>query len=178
MAAADVRAQSVEQAAEQGTVAPELLARLGWWAFRAGRIKEARAILQKASALRPGDDEVRIDLAWVNLEEGNNAQTIFETISSSPDSILRNSIDAGTAINAWQQKKADQALTQWEAVRLRNPQWRIASWRSTIYPPHIVQAVTEMETEIDRREVARLRRVSRPRGSPGLQVRIPSPAPK
>jgi beta-barrel assembly-enhancing protease len=163
MAAADDRAQSVQQAAEQGTVAPEYLARLGWWAFRAGRIKEARAILQKAAALRPADDEVRSNLAWVDLEEGNNVQTVFETISSFPDSILKDSTDAGTAINSWQQKKTDLALTQWKAVRLKNPQWRVASWRNTIYPPHIVQAVAEMEAELDRREAARLQRVSRPR---------------
>ncbi|HXH37083.1 MAG TPA: M48 family metalloprotease, partial [Thermoanaerobaculia bacterium] len=175
LAAADVRAQSVQQAAEQGTVAPELLARLGWWAFRARRFGEARAILKKASALRPADEEVRNDLAWVDLEEGKDAQARFDSVETSPDSILKDSTDAGMAINAWQQKRRDVALTQWKAVRLQNPQWRVASWRMAIYPPHIAQSVAEMEAELDRREVARLQRHPIPRRSPVSQARIPSP---
>jgi hypothetical protein len=158
LAGADARSQSVQQAVAQGTVAPELLTRLGWWAFRAHRLKDARTILEKASAIRPADDEIRNDLAWVDLEEGKDAQAKFEKVASSPDSILKNSTDAGAAINAWQLKKTDPALTEWQAVRLRNPQWRSASWRTAIYPPHIAQVAGEMEAELDRREVARLQR--------------------
>ncbi len=152
---ADARSQSVQQAVAQGTVAPEFLTRLGWWAFRAHRLKDARTILEKASAIRPADDEIRNDLAWVDLEEGRDAQAKFEKVASSPDSILKNSTDAGAAINAWQMKKTDPALTEWQAVRLRNPQWRSASWRTAIYPPHIAQVAGEMEAELDRREMAR-----------------------
>ncbi|HXA16731.1 MAG TPA: M48 family metalloprotease [Thermoanaerobaculia bacterium] len=162
---ADARSQSVQQGAAQGTVAPELLTRLGWWAFRARRIKDARTILEQASAIRPADDEIRNELAWVDLEEGKDAQAKFEKVASTPDSILKNSADAGMAIDAWEQKKAGPALTEWQAVRLRNPQWRSASWRTAIYPPHIAQMAGEMEAELDRREVAQRQR------SPGVNRR-------
>jgi predicted Zn-dependent protease len=154
LAGADGGARSLQQEAERGAVPPELLARLGWWYFRARRLQEARAVLQRASTLRPGDEEIRNVLGWVDLEEGRDAHARFDAVSAAADSVLGNSPDAGNAINAWRQKKTDPALRAWQAVRQRRPQWRTAAWRNAIYPPHIDEAVEEMEAELVRRDAA------------------------
>lgn len=154
----DDRAQAVQRVIAQGSIAPELLARLGWWYFRAGRIAEARTVLQKASRLRPEDAEIQRNLTWVNLEEGKDAGPSEEPSAPAGDPLLATSRAAVNAINEWQQKRTDQALSHWQAVRNQQPQWRLVAWRDAIYPPHITQSIAAMETELQRREAARLTR--------------------
>lgn len=155
----DARAQTAaEHAVAQGSVAPEHLARLGWWYFRAGRIAESRAVLQRAASLRPEDGETQRNLVWANLEEGQDVGSVVGRNASTEDLLRGASADAANAINEWQQARRDLALNHWQSVRTQQPQWRLEAWRTAIYPPHIARAVSEMEAELQRRDAARLAR--------------------
>ncbi len=150
MAGSDAPARVVQQSAEQGTIAPELLARLAWWYFRAHRNADAGAVLRKALSSRPGDEEIQNNLGWVALEEGNGT-IVPNPNTSSPDSILQSSPQVRNALAEWQQHQTDDALRDWPAITQEKPQWRNPAWRTAIYPPHVNAIVQQIESELQRR---------------------------
>lgn len=151
MGGTDGPARELQQATEKGEIAPELLARLGWWYFRARRMDEASAVLQKVLALRPSDPEALNNLAWVDLEQGKEEGSFTEATYG----VVGNDATVGAAIAKWEQRQVDAALRSWPAVRSKDPQWLNQTWRTAIYPPRVAEAVQEIEVEQQRRELAR-----------------------
>jgi Peptidase family M48/Tetratricopeptide repeat len=127
----DAKARDVVQAVEKGTIAPELLARLGWWYLRAHRAADAEAVLVKARSLRPGDADIQSALAWTTLERG-------QTPTAAPAD------DARDALAAWQLGRKADALQHWSQTK---PQWRNAAWRAALYPPRVDALAQQVETE-------------------------------
>jgi len=131
LAGNDTKAREVTRAVDAGSVAPELLARLGWWYLRAGRTAESEAVLRKAQTLRPGDPDVLNNLAWTCFEEGKASPP---GTSSARDPILENGADARAVLEAWQQGRKSDALRQWATLTHGAPQWANPAWRQAIYP--------------------------------------------
>lgn len=154
MAGKDDPAHGLQQEVERGAIAPEALGRLGWWYFRAHRLAEADAVLQKALSLRPDDAEIQNNLAWVRLEQGKDA---FGLVGGGlePYPGVENKPAIGVVIAQWQQKKSNEALKDWPNISREEPQWLNSEWRKAIYPQHIADAVGQMEAEQQRRELAR-----------------------
>ncbi|HKS21150.1 MAG TPA: M48 family metalloprotease [Thermoanaerobaculia bacterium] len=125
----DAKGREVVQGVEKGAIAPELLARLGWWYLRAHRVADAEAVLVKARSLRPGDDEIQNALAWTALEEGK---------APPPGDDVRD------ALAAWQRGRKAEALERWAQAK---PQWRNALWRAALYPPRVDALAQQVEAE-------------------------------
>ncbi|MBV8205570.1 MAG: M48 family metalloprotease [Acidobacteria bacterium] len=148
----DAPALILQREAERGAISPEVLGRLGWWYFRAHRVEDAAALLQSALRLRPGDDELQANLAWVRLEAGDYslqgfpAAGAYRGVEDTPEWAL--------AISHWAQNKPDEALATWSTITSLSPQWLNREWRGAIYPPHINALVDQMQAEQQRRELA------------------------
>jgi predicted Zn-dependent protease len=135
LAGNDAKARDVVQSVEKETIAPELLARLGWWYLRARRPADAEAVLAKAHALRPGDSDILGALAWTTFEEGKALPP------GSPADDVRD------ALMTWQRGRKADALQQWSAAVEAKPQWRNAAWRAALYPPRAGALAQQVDAE-------------------------------
>jgi predicted Zn-dependent protease len=139
LSGSDVQAKAVMKAVDSGEIAPELLARLGWWYLRAARTADADAVLTKARLSRPGNDDVLNALAWTSLDLGKPA-----FLSSGWDSKVCVTLDE------WQRGRKKDALAEWPDIVRTNPQWANPAWRQALYPPRVNADAQQIEAEIVR----------------------------
>lgn len=144
LAGNDTDARDVVQRVKNGAVAPELLARLGWWYLQANRAADAESALKVAQSLRPGDGDVRNALAWLALERNKPAEAIVESSNQSGDAVRQNGNDVRVALAQWQQGRRADAMHNWANVVATRPQWRNAAWRNALYPPHIAETAAAL----------------------------------
>ncbi len=133
----DVEAQAVLKGVEGGEIAPELLARLGWWYLRAGRTADAETVLKKVESSRPGDSDVQNALAWTVFEEGRAPLE-----PSGADTNIR------AALQAWRAGRRKGAVVQWRAITSETPQWSNSEWRRAFYPAHVNATALEIEAAL------------------------------
>src|ERR1019366_1470125 len=67
---------SQEKGIRVSAIPPEIMARLGWWYYRAGYYSEAEALLRHLAQERPGDASIQNNLAWTELELGQTPTAI------------------------------------------------------------------------------------------------------
>jgi predicted Zn-dependent protease len=139
LAGVDAQERAVMKAVDSGEVAPELLARLGWWYLRAARPADADAVLKKAQQSRPGDSDVQNALEWTHFEEGRPTSE-----TSGPDANVR------TTLDAWQNGRRKEALGQWRDITSASPEWANAAWRQALYPPRVNATAQQIEAEMAR----------------------------
>jgi hypothetical protein len=151
----DSSAHDVVQLVDHGSIAPELLGRLGWWYLRAHRAAEAEGVLRKAMSVRPGNAEVKNALAWTEFEETKAVAPSAASEYSESDPLLANSPDVRDALVAWQEGRKGDALRNWNYVAQSKPQWLNPMWRVALYPPRINATALQLEGERRRADDAR-----------------------
>lgn len=149
MAGNDVPARQVVQQVDAGAMAPEYLARLGWWYFRARRFGDADALLHKGQALRPGDSGIRNALAWNAFELGQRNDASPES-DYGGDPLLDNETSVRNALAAWQSGRKADALRDWSSIMQNKPQWHNPAWREALYPPRVNATIQQIEAEQQR----------------------------
>lgn len=139
----------------QGSFAPELAARLGWWYYRAGRYEEADKLLQHFLSQRPGDAGLQTTLGWVQLEQNKPAEALhrFEFYVSNPVESVP--VEAGQAISRWRLDQKDAAMAQYEQLSKAGPEWNNLTWVRALYGPVAAESMQEMSAEEQRRIEAR-----------------------
>ncbi len=142
-------------------ISPELLNRLGWWYYRAGKYSYANVMLYQLVMLRPGDVPLRNDLAWVEMEDNqlDDATTAFSEMPGTGETHFEqwNSAQMGLAIALWRARKTDDALKQFEPAVNAEPRWTNSNLVRAFYSPGVAQTVDEMKSEQARRLQARKR---------------------
>lgn len=139
--------------------APEFLARLGWWYYRAGKFDAADALLHRFLTLRPGDPGLQSVLGWVDLEKNAPADALRLFKNISDDSSPANVAIAGRAIANWRLHQNDFAMSQLDELSALGPQWTNPAWVRALYGPVAAQSLLEMHAEKERRlAAARARR--------------------
>lgn len=170
MAGDDAAARALREQVDAGTIAPEFLGRLGWWYFRARRIADAAAVLNRAQSLRPGDAEIQNTVGWLALEQGSPVAALAATADTvASESRLHNTRDVRNALAEWQQRRSAEAIRHWTDVTRDKPQWRDPVWRSALYPPRINAIAQQLEAE-------RQRRAAMPARADSMRRRPASPA--
>ena len=155
LAGNDAPAREVAKLVENSEVAPELLARLGWWYLRAARPADAAAVLQVAQKVRPGDSDVQNAMEWTHFAEGKPA---IET--SGADAPVRE------VLEMWQQGRRKEAVSGWTKITQADPQWTNAVWRRALYPARVDATAAQLDAEVQRQAALRRESVKPPHRSP------------
>jgi predicted Zn-dependent protease len=144
-------------------ISPELLRRLGWWYYRAGKYGEAESFLQHLAQVRPGDAGIQNNLAWVELEQdpGSAALERFAGVVTGRFMATAGRLDnsswqwntpqMGLAIALWRSRRADEAMRNYELASTVEPRWTVPLQVQTFYSPQVAQSVAEMQAEEARR---------------------------
>lgn len=134
--------------------APEHIARLGWWYYRAGKYDSAEQLLRRFLLQRPGDTGLQSTLGWVQLEKNAPADALHlfrsADLGQSPD-VVR----AGRAISRWRLRQSEPAMSAFDELSRSAPEWNNPAWAKSLYGPVATQSLQEMGSEQQRRVSAR-----------------------
>jgi len=171
MAGNSVPAQQMAASATlgaQATVAPEVLERLGWWYYRAGRYPEAETLLRSLAAQRSDNVQLQYDLGWVELEQSKADSAVVrfgipadQTVSGAQ----WNTPAMGRAIARWYSHRADDALKDYASAVQLEPRWMNERMVRAFYSPRVAKSVAEMQAEQAKRLQAKQS------GGPAVSVR-------
>ncbi len=123
---------------------PELMGRLGWWYYKAGRFSSSAELLALAAARRPGDSAIQSSLAFDELEQHQWDSAIRRFTAAIADNAW-NSPQMGRAVARWQAHQTEDALKDFEAAAKAHPEWRNRSWVKVLYSETVARSVTEMD---------------------------------
>jgi len=135
--------------------APERLARLGWWYYRAGRLDAAQELLRRFLLQRPGDAGLQHALAWVQLEENAPAEALRLFATSGESNPMLEPSVAGQTIARWRLRQSEPAMSGFEELAKNEPEWTNSQWVGSLYGPVVAQSLREMTAEQQRRVAAR-----------------------
>ncbi|HET7840616.1 MAG TPA: M48 family metalloprotease [Terriglobia bacterium] len=156
-AAKELFARAHAQTAQ--AVAPEALARLGWWYYRAQNPSGGEMLLADLNRLRPEYGELLNYRGWTDLElhAPSSALTTFQLVPSDvkADDTLDNGPQMGLAIAKWRAGQREPALEAFHSAVDSKPEWLNPNWVGAIYSPGVTRSVGEMATEYQKRFSAR-----------------------
>jgi len=128
----------------RSSIAPEAMARLGWWCYRAAKYDMSRAVLRRAAANRPGNLSVQTAVAWNELNEGRFESAVRWFTSAAAYSSW-NSPMMGRAVARWQLHQSADALRDYESAVQAAPEWRNPLWVTALFPAPVAQSVAAMD---------------------------------
>jgi predicted Zn-dependent protease len=142
-------------------ITPELMARLGWWYYRAGKYPEAEKLLRQLSRERPGSGIMQNDLAWAELENNELDAAVQRFTGREGRRTLGfaqwNAPRMGLAIAQWRLHRADDAMKNYEGAVDAEPRWTNPALVRAFYSPSVAQSVAEMQAEQTKRVEVRKR---------------------
>jgi predicted Zn-dependent protease len=143
-------------------IPPELLGRLGWWYYRAGKYSEAEVLLRRLTQERPGDGGLQNNLSWVELEQNKLDAAIQQFRSAGGRREVGfaqwNTPQMGLAIALWRAHQVDEALKNYEPAANAEPRWTNPLLVRAFYSPQVAQSVAELQAEQTKRLEARKRK--------------------
>ncbi|MDR3675251.1 MAG: M48 family metalloprotease [Acidobacteriota bacterium] len=143
-------------------IPPEIMARLGWWHYRAGKYPEAAGLLQHLAQERPGNSGIQNDLAWVELEQNEGAAAIqqFSMAERRQEIVFAqwNTPQMGLAIALWRSHRVDEAMKNYELASNAEPRWTNPLQVQTFFSRQVAQNVAEMQAEQAKRLEAQKRK--------------------
>ena len=143
-------------------IPPELMGRLGWWYYRAGKYSDAEALLRRLALVRPGDANLQNDLGWAELEQNelDAASRQFSSLGERRDLKFAqwNTPQMGLAIAQWRKHQADEALKNYKPAAEAEPRWTNPKLVRTFYSPQVAETVAELQSEQARRLEAQKRK--------------------
>ena len=158
MAGDETDARTISAQAERlgANIAPELLGRLGWWYYRAGKYDASTAILSRELAQRPADSQMQAALAWNELERRQPQEALrhFTAAVADPE---WSSPHMGRAFAHWQAGQTNDALKEFEAALQAQPEWTNPRWVARLYPASVAQAVNQMDAAWQARQAEKNR---------------------
>jgi len=146
MAGSEAQAQSILDDAQ---MPPEILGRLGWWYYRAGKYDAARVVLARAISARPADPELQTAMAWTELEQ-HHPENALRFFNNAPAAKSAYWPEMGRVIALWQTHQIDEALKFRVAVVCQAPEWQNPHWVSALFSPSVAQTVAQIEAEVRR----------------------------
>lgn len=151
------------------TNAPERMARLGWWYYRAGQYPHAYELLDAAAQQRPTSTPIVFQFAMSAIEIRRLEQAITSLQSAGGQASTTAAYDArktpgehehfanvsmAIAIAHWLTLDQDRALSEFQTALDHEPSWMDAKWVEPQYSATVVRAISEMKLEAERRKKA------------------------
>ena len=142
-------------------ISPELLGRLGWWYYRAGKYAQAETFLRRLEQQRPGNEKLENNLAWVEVEQGELAAAIQEFTRiewlREMGPAQWNTPQMGLAVALWKSHRTDDAMKKFDLAVSAERRWGSPILVGAFYSPVVAQSVAEMRAEHARRLEAKKR---------------------
>jgi hypothetical protein len=151
------------------TNAPERMARLGWWYYRAAQYPHAYELLDAAAQQRPTSPAILFQFAMSAIEIRRLEQAITSLQSAGVQASTTVPYDSRKtpgeherfanvsmpiAIARWLTVDRDRALSELQTALDREPSWADAKWVEPQYSATVVRAISEMKLEAERRKKA------------------------
>ena len=139
---------------DRSDIAPELLGRVAWWYYRAGKYEACAAVLRDGIAQRPGDPGLQVTQAWNGIQQHqlDDSIRLFTAASADPE---WNSPMMGRAVANWQAHHTQDALNEFNAAAKELPEWRNPRWVQAFYSASVAQSVAEIGAESSKRQTAK-----------------------
>jgi predicted Zn-dependent protease len=132
-------------------IPPELMGRLGWWFYRAGQYSKAEVLLHYLTQMRPGDSDLRNNLAWVELENQEFDAALLNFgrgLGALEIGFAQwNTPQMGQAIALWRTHKVEEALKNFAQATNGEPRWTNPVLVRAFYSSAVAQSVAEMQAE-------------------------------
>jgi hypothetical protein len=126
---------------------PEMLARLGWWYYRAGNYEKAFLLIDRASQMRPQDESFSRLRAWPLIELSR-----FRDISAvSGDQIQNDEYIAALAVSKRLSLSRELSLNEFTSLS-HNRAWTNRAWVEANYSPLVAQTLDQIKQESQRRK--------------------------
>jgi tetratricopeptide (TPR) repeat protein len=139
------------------TFAPEAVARLGWWYYRAGKYDTADKLLRRFLAMRLGDPGLQTAMGWGAFENDSPAEAVRLFRAAAEDDAPWRAAGAGNSVAEWRLRQTDAAMIWFEQSGRTGSSWNNPVWVKAFFGPQIVQSLQELRAEDDRRIAARRR---------------------
>ena len=130
---------------------PVWLGELGWWHYLNANYEKSVELLSEAVQQRPGDLDLGLHLAWVQIEVrrySDALQTLdsvnYERQTSPEKAIIQ-------AVARWQAQERDEAIRAFGIAMGSQPEWENPKWVMALYSPLVAHSVQEMQAEGERR---------------------------
>jgi predicted Zn-dependent protease len=130
---------------------PGWIGELGWWHYLSGDYQRSVELLSAAVQQRPGDLDLRIRLAWTQIEirrYGDAIQTlngiVYEQDVHPERAIVR-------AVANWQAQEHDEAMRDFDIALRGQPEWENSTWVKALYSPLVAQSIQQMQAEREQR---------------------------
>jgi tetratricopeptide (TPR) repeat protein len=130
---------------------PGWIGELGWWHYLNGDYQRSVELLSAAVQQRPGDLDLRIQLAWTQIEirRYGDALQSLNGIAYEQDVHLERAIVR--AVANWQAQEHDEAMHDFDIALEAQPEWENSNWVKAIYSPLVAQSIQQMRAERERR---------------------------
>jgi len=130
----------------------DLVARLAWWYYRAGRPERSTQLCEQAIQLRPQEGRFRVQRAWPEIDLRHYDSALAGLGSYGGDAEMH----AIRAVGQWLAENHESALSEYGSIS-SDPAWSNRHWVEGNYSPTVVSALEEMRQERDRRIAAQKR---------------------
>jgi predicted Zn-dependent protease len=124
---------------------------LGWWYYEAGQYQTAADLLERAVQRLPGSDDLRVHLAWAQIELAHLNDALETVNAAYQDRSATSERSMARAVAEWQAKQPDQALQHFAEALTGQPEWGNARWVGALYSPQVSHSIQEMQAERERR---------------------------
>lgn len=128
---------------------PEMLARIGWWFYRATKPDKAFELIERAGQMRPGDELIWRMRMWPLIEMRRYGD-VFSSAASHPQG--SESIAARVTAN-WLSLDHDAALNLFSDIA-SDPSWTNRNWVEGNYSVTVAEALEQIKQERERRRIA------------------------
>lgn len=135
--------------------APGELSDLSWWFYSAGDYSTAAGLQQEAVQRRPGDPQMRLRLAWIDIELRRFADALQAINAIAANNQRDDEATMARAVAEWETQQHDDALRQFATTVAHQPEWTNPQWIESLYAPLAVRSAQEMRAELERQKKAK-----------------------
>ncbi len=149
--------------------APERMARLGWWYYRAAQYPRGYELLDAAAQQRPTSTTILFQFAMsaIEIRRLEQAISLMQSVGVQASTTAANDVrktpgehghfantSMAIAIARWLTLDRDRALLEFQTAVAREPSWADGKWVEPQYSATALRAISEMKTEAERRKKA------------------------
>ncbi len=129
---------------------PLWMGELGWWHYLNGDYQKAVDLLSAAVQQRPSDLNLRLRLAWAQIEIRRYGDALQTPDGAGYEQKIQPGRVMVRAVASWQAQEHDEAIRDFDIAVGGEPEWENPTWFKALYSPLVAQSIQEMKAERER----------------------------